>query len=339
MTSTEAHEYPNSPDPAAASDSSNPAARQGSPWMVAPHQTAVAAGAVEDAVRRALAEDRAEDDITTRWAVPDGTRAQARVVARQDGVIAGTAITAEVYRQLGGDVVATEHVQDGDRVHTGQDLLTLAGPAREIITGERTALNFLQRMSGIATAAAAFAEAVAGLPVRILDTRKTAPGLRALDKAAVAAGGVSNHRLDLAAMVLLKENHIAAAGGVSAAIAAVRAHNTQGIAVEVEVESTAQAIEALHAEAEWIMLDNMSIEEMRYIVALRGTEEPRLEASGNITLSTVRSVAQTGVDAISVGGITHSAPAFDLSLLLTPTTLAGESPRAAADGRPGQRFG
>ncbi|MFF0400828.1 carboxylating nicotinate-nucleotide diphosphorylase [Streptomyces sp. NPDC005248] len=287
------------------------------------HQTAVAVGAMADAVRRALAEDRAEDDITTRWAVPDGTRAHARVVARQDGVIAGTAIPAEVYRQLGSDVVATEHVQDGDRVHTGQDLLTLAGPAREIITGERTALNFLQRMSGIATAAAAFAQAVTGLPVRILDTRKTAPGLRALDKAAVAAGGVSNHRLDLAAMVLLKENHIAAAGGVSAAIAAVRAHNTRGVAVEVEVESTAQAIEALHAEVEWIMLDNMPIEDMRYIVALRGTEGPRLEASGNITLDTVRAVAQTGVDAISVGAITHSAPAFDLSLLLTPTAPAG----------------
>ncbi|MFD5122252.1 carboxylating nicotinate-nucleotide diphosphorylase [Streptomyces sp. NPDC058385] len=308
--------------------------------MVAPHRTAIAAGAVEDAVRRALAEDRAEDDVTTRWAVPDGTRAQARVVARQDGVIAGTAIPAEVYRQLGGgDIVVTGHVQDGDRVRAGQDLLTLAGPAREVITGERTALNFLQRMSGIATAAAAFAQAVTGLPVRILDTRKTAPGLRALDKAAVVAGGVRNHRLDLAAMVLLKENHIAAAGGVSAAIAAVRARNTQGIAVEVEVESTAQAIEALHAEVEWIMLDNMSIEEMRYIVALRGTEGPRLEASGNITLSTVRSVARTGVDAISVGGITHSAPAFDLSLLLAPMTLAGESPRAAADGRPAQRFG
>jgi nicotinate-nucleotide pyrophosphorylase (carboxylating) len=275
-----------------------------------------------DAVRRALAEDPAEDDITTRWAVPDGTRAHARVVARQDGVITGTAIPAEVYRQLGSDVVVTEHVQDGDRVHTGQDLLTLAGPAQEIITGERTALNFLQRMSGIATAAA-FAEAVTGLPARILDTRKTAPGLRALDKAAVAAGGVSNHRLDLAAMVLLKENHIAAAGGVSAAIAAVHACNTRGVAVEVEVESTTQAVEALSAGVEWIMLDNMTIEDMRYIVTLRGPEGPRLEASGSITLDTVRAVAETGVDAISVGAITHSAPAFDLSLLLTPTAPAG----------------
>ncbi|MEU0072852.1 carboxylating nicotinate-nucleotide diphosphorylase [Streptomyces sp. NPDC006332] len=295
------------------------------------YQAAVAVGAMADAVRRALTEDRAEDDITTRWAVPDGTRAHARVVARQDGVIAGTAIPAEVYRQLGSDVVVTEHVQDGDRVHTGQDLLTLAGPAQEIITGERTALNFLQRMSGIATAAAAFAEAVTGLPVRILDTRKTAPGLRALDKGAVAAGGVRNHRLDLAAMVLLKENHIAAAGGVSAAIAAVHACNTRGVAVEVEVESTAQAIEALHSGVEWIMLDNMPIEDMRHIVTLRGSEGPRLEASGSITLDTVRDVAETGVDAISVGAITHSAPAFDLSLLLTPTAPAD-------DGHPA-RFG
>ncbi|MFG2794206.1 carboxylating nicotinate-nucleotide diphosphorylase [Streptomyces sp. NPDC048419] len=235
-----------------------------------------------DAVRRALAEDRAEDDITTRWAVPDGTRAHARVVARQDGVIAGTAIPAEVYRQLGSGVVVTEHVQDGDRVHTGQALLTLAGPAREIITGERTALNFLQRMAGIATAAAALADAVTGLPARILDTRKTAPALRALEKAAVAAGGVSNHRLDLAAMVLLKANHIAAAGGVSAAIAAVHACNTRGVAVEVEVEATAQAIEALRAGVEWIMLDNMPIEDVRHIVTLRGSEGPRLRVDSGL---------------------------------------------------------
>jgi len=275
--------------------------------------------AVEDAVRRALSEDHAEDDITTEWVVPADTHAHARIVARQDGVIAGTAIPAEVFRQLGDNVVVTEHVKDGDRVLTGHRLFTLSGPAREIITGERTALNFLQRMSGIATTAAAFTDAVAGLPLRILDTRKTAPGLRALDKAAVAAGGASNHRLDLAAMVLLKENHIAAAGGVAVAIAAVRTHNTRGVAVEVEVESTGQAIEALHAGVEWIMLDNMSLADMRHVVAMREPGGPRLEASGTITLTTVRAVAETGVDAISVGAITHSAPAFDLSLLLTPT--------------------
>jgi nicotinate-nucleotide pyrophosphorylase (carboxylating) len=280
------------------------------------------AEALEEAVRKALSEDRADDDITTRWAVPADTCADACIVARQDGVIAGTAVPAEVFRQLGGDVAVSEHAQDGDRVSAGQTLFTLSGPARQIITGERTTLNLLQRMSGIATTAAAFVAEVADLPVRILDTRKTAPGLRTLDKAAVAAGGASNHRLDLGAMVLLKENHIAAAGGVSAAIAAVRAHNIRAAAVEVEVESTAQAVEALHAGVDWILLDNMSVDDMRHIVAIRGQDGPRLEASGNITLITVRAVAETGVDAISVGAITHSAPAFDLSLLLTATTPA-----------------
>jgi nicotinate-nucleotide pyrophosphorylase (carboxylating) len=305
--------------------------------------TQIAAGAVEEAVRRALSEDHAEDDITTRWAVPAATRAEARILARQDGVFAGTAVPAEVFRQIGGEVAVTEHVEDGDHLRSGDILFTLSGPAREIITGERTVLNFLQRMSGIATTAAAFMDAVAGLPVRILDTRKTAPGLRALDKAAVVAGGAGNHRLNLAAMVLLKENHIAAAGGVGAAIAAVRAHNSQGsaIEVEVEVESMAQAIEALRTEVEWIMLDNMSVEDMQRIVLMRGPEGPRLEASGTVTLDTVRSVAETGVDAISVGAITHSAPAFDLSLLLTPTTPAGRTPagtraHSPADARPAQ---
>ncbi|WP_326822876.1 carboxylating nicotinate-nucleotide diphosphorylase [Streptosporangium sp. NBC_01756] len=277
----------------------------------------------ESAVRTALAEDCAGDDVTTLWAVPADARAHARILARQDGVVAGLPLLGEVYRQLGHDVEVSVRVKDGERVQAGQSLAELTGPSRAIITGERTALNFLQRMSGIATHAAAFVDAVAGLSVRILDTRKTAPGLRALDKYAVATAGASNHRLDLAAMVLLKENHVAVAGGVGAAVAAIRAHNAAGIAVEVEVESVAQAVEALRTGVEWIMLDNMPIEDMRYIVTLRGSEGPRLEASGSITLDTVRAVAETGVDAISVGAITHSAPAFDLSLLLTPTAPAG----------------
>lgn len=277
----------------------------------------------ESAVRTALAEDCAGDDVTTLWAVPADARAHARILARQDGVVAGLPLLGEVYRQLGHDVEVSVRVKDGERVQAGQSLAELTGPSRAIITGERTALNFLQRMSGIATHAAAFVDAVAGLSVRILDTRKTAPGLRALDKYAVATAGASNHRLDLAAMVLLKENHIAAAGGVGAAVAAIRAHNTAGIAVEVEVESVAQAAEALRTGVEWIMLDNLPIEDMRHIVTLRGSEGPRLEASGSITLDTVRAVAETGVDAISVGAITHSAPAFDLTLLLTPTAPAG----------------
>ncbi|MDQ0753972.1 nicotinate-nucleotide pyrophosphorylase (carboxylating) [Streptomyces africanus] len=277
----------------------------------------------ESAVRTALAEDCAGDDVTTLWAVPADARAHARILARQDGVVAGLPLLGEVYRQLGHDVEVSVRVKDGERVQAGQSLAELTGPSRAIITGERTALNFLQRMSGIATHAAAFVDAVAGLSVRILDTRKTAPGLRALDKYAVATAGASNHRLDLAAMVLLKENHIAVAGGVGAAVAAIRARNAAGIAVEVEVESVAQAAEALRTGVEWIMLDNLSVEDMRHIVTLRGSDGPRLEASGSITLDTVRAVAETGVDAISVGAITHSAPAFDLTLLLTPTAPAG----------------
>ncbi|WP_037823342.1 carboxylating nicotinate-nucleotide diphosphorylase [Streptomyces sp. NRRL B-24720] len=285
----------------------------------------------ESAVRTALAEDCAGDDVTTLWAVPADARAHARILARQDGVVAGLPLLGEVYRQLGHDVEVSVRVKDGERVQAGQSLAELTGPSRAIITGERTALNFLQRMSGIATHAAAFVDAVAGLSVRILDTRKTAPGLRALDKYAVATAGASNHRLDLAAMVLLKENHIAVAGGVGAAVAAIRAHNAAGIAVEVEVESVAQATEALRTGVEWIMLDNLPIEDMQHIVTLRGSEGPRLEASGSITLDTVRAVAETGVDAISVGAISHSAPAFDLTLLLTPT--------APANGGHPARFG
>lgn len=272
---------------------------------------------LESAVRTALAEDSAGDDVTTLWAVPADARARARILARQDGVVAGLPMLGEVYRQLGGDVEVSVHAKDGERVQAGQSLAELTGPSRAVITGERTALNFLQRMSGIATHAAAFVDAVAGLPVRILDTRKTAPGLRALDKYAVATAGASNHRLNLAAMVLLKENHIAAAGGIAAAVAAVRAHNTAGIAVEVEVESVAQAAEALCTGVEWIMLDNMALPDMRQVVAMRATHGTHIEASGNVGLDSVAAIALTGVDAISVGAITHSAPAFDLTLLLS----------------------
>jgi nicotinate-nucleotide pyrophosphorylase (carboxylating) len=270
----------------------------------------------KEAVWRALVEDCAASDITTRWSVPEGACAGAHILARQDGLVAGMPILTEIYRQLDDAVEVTALVADGDRVRDGQRIADVSGPARSVITGERTALNFLQRMSGIATHTAAYVDAVAGLPVRILDTRKTAPGLRVLDKYAVTTGGGGNHRLHLSAMVLLKENHIAAAGGVSAAVAAVRAHNTTGVAVEVEVESVEQAVEALHEDVEWIMLDNMSAADMRQVVAERAERTIKLEASGNVSLENVREIAEVGIDAISVGAITHSAPALDLSLLL-----------------------
>jgi nicotinate-nucleotide pyrophosphorylase (carboxylating) len=282
---------------------------------------------VRDSVRRALAEDAVGDDITTRWSVPGSARTSAVIIAREDGVVAGLPVLQEVYAQVDQTVQVTLRVEDGAAVGAGTVLAELNGLACAIITGERVALNFLQRMSGIATGAAAYAAAVQGLPVRILDTRKTAPGLRALDKYAVTAGGLSNHRMDLSAMVLLKENHIAAAGGVRPAIERVRAAmlaEARDVLVDVEVRTVAEAATALEAGASWIMLDNMSLGDMRAVVELRRAmgdrESVKLEASGNVNLATVRSVAETGVDLISVGALTHSVRALDLSLLLEPVS-------------------
>jgi nicotinate-nucleotide pyrophosphorylase (carboxylating) len=281
------------------------------------------AGAVREAVARALAEDAAGDDVTTRWSVPEGLRASALVRAKEPGVVAGLPVAEEVFRQVDPGLSIRPQVADGTRVAAGDPLLSVQGPARAIITGERTALNFLQRMCGIATLAAAFVAAVDGLPVRVLDTRKTAPGLRLLDKYAVVAGGAANHRRDLAAMVLLKENHVAAAGGVAAAIEAVRegmALDGRDLLVDVEVETVEEGEEALRAGASWLLLDDMSAPDMRRVVELRaalaGDRTVTLEASGNVRLDTVRGIAETGVDAVSVGALTHSVRALDLTLLL-----------------------
>ena len=284
------------------------------------------AAEVREVVRRALAEDAAGDDVTTRWSVPAGLVAEAAVRAKEPGVVAGLPVAVDVFGQVDADLAIRPRVTDGDRVAAGETLLTVRGSARSILTGERTALNFLQRMCGIATLAAAFVAAVDGLGVRILDTRKTAPGLRLLDKHAVAAGGAANHRRDLAAMVLVKENHVAAAGGIAAAVAAVRAGmaaENRDLLVDVEVETVEEAAEALRAGASWLMLDNMPAADMRRVVELRaelaGDRPVTLEASGNVTLDTVQSIAATGVDAVSVGALTHSVRALDLTLLLSGT--------------------
>lgn len=279
----------------------------------------LAAETVREAVRRALAEDAAGDDVTTRWSVPAGLVATGTIRAKEPGVVAGLPVAAEAFAQVDPALRVSVPLADGDRVAPGDALLAVHGPVRAILTAERTALNFLQRMSGIATAAAAYVAAVAGLPVRVLDTRKTAPGLRLLDKHAVAAGGAANHRRDLAAMVLLKENHVAAAGGITAAVAAVRAGMAaegRDLLVDVEVESVAEAAEALRAGASWLLLDNLPPADLREVVALRGDRQVTLEASGNVTLDTIRAIAETGVDAVSVGALTHSVRALDLSLLL-----------------------
>ncbi|MGX9883777.1 carboxylating nicotinate-nucleotide diphosphorylase [Streptomyces sp. NPDC002276] len=281
-------------------------------------------GAARRTVELALAEDAAGDDITTRWSVPAELRTEAVIITRQPGVAAGLPIVAEVFARVDPEVKVVTVVEDGARLAPDDVLVRLSGPARSLITGERTVLNLLQRMSGIATLTRRFADVVEDLPVRVLDTRKTAPGLRALDKYAVTAGGGTNHRLDLAAMVLLKENHVAAAGGVTAAVRAVqagRAAEGREVLIDVEVQSVAEAEEALRAGASWIMLDNMTNDEIRGVVRLRAElavgQDITLEASGTITLDRVRAIAETGIDAVSIGALTHSAPALDLSMLIS----------------------
>ncbi|MFI9162458.1 carboxylating nicotinate-nucleotide diphosphorylase [Kitasatospora aureofaciens] len=280
--------------------------------------------AARTAVAAALAEDASENDITTAWSVPEDLAATAEVLTRQSGVAAGLPVVAEVFAQVDPEVEVEAAVADGARVADGDVLMRLFGPARSLITGERTALNFLQRMSGIATLTDRYVQAVAGTGTGILDTRKTAPGLRALDKYAVTAGGGRNHRIDLAAMVLLKENHIAAAGGVAAAIEAVRrgmARTGRTVEVDVEVQTVAEAAEALDTGARWVMLDNMPLADIEQVVRIRAgradASPALLEASGTVRLDSVRAVAETGVDLVSVGALTHSAPALDLTMLLT----------------------
>ncbi|MGA5356613.1 carboxylating nicotinate-nucleotide diphosphorylase [Streptomyces purpurascens] len=280
--------------------------------------------AARTAVAAALAEDESGQDITTAWSVPEGMAAVAEIRARQCGIAGGLPVVAEVFAQVDPEVTVEALVPDGARL-TGDDVLVrLSGSARSLITGERTALNFLQRMCGIATLTDRYVQAVAGTEARILDTRKTAPGLRALDKYAVTVGGGRNHRLNLAALVLLKENHIAAAGGVTTAIDAVRrgmARTGQKVETDVEVQTVAQAVEALDAGARWIMLDNMPVADIEMVVKIRAERADAsrilLEASGTVRLDSVRAIAETGVDLISVGALTHSAPALDLTMLLT----------------------
>ncbi|MGD0765072.1 MAG: carboxylating nicotinate-nucleotide diphosphorylase [Dehalococcoidia bacterium] len=270
-------------------------------------------------VEAALTEDAAADDVTTGVLVAPDLEGKAVIITKQAGVVAGLPVAAAVFRA--GDPafdVFRPLVADGARVAPGDVLAEVSDIVSTILRAERVALNFLQRLSGIATATARFVDAVSGLPVRILDTRKTAPGLRPLEKYAVCMGGGHNHRGSLADGILVKDNHwraIKAAGGdMTSAVAELREEAPE-MRVEVEVTSLAEAQEALAAGVDVLLLDNMSLEEMRQAVALaRG--RALAEASGGITLANVRAVAETGVDFISVGAITHSAPALDISLEL-----------------------
>jgi nicotinate-nucleotide pyrophosphorylase (carboxylating) len=264
-------------------------------------------------IRRALEEDRVAEDVTSLWSLSPDQKLGGQFVAKEQGVVAGLEVVREVYRLLDGQVKMAAETADGDGVTPGNVLAEVTGSGITLLGGERVALNFLQRMSGIATKTRRFVEAVRGTNATILDTRKTVPGLRLLDRAAVRAGGGSNHRWGLSDMVLIKDNHISAAGGVGEAIAAVDACNEQDLQVEVEVKTLQELEEALSYQVDRIMLDNMHLEDIRRAVEIVGGRVP-LEASGGMTLERVPDVAAAGVDYISVGALTHSVRALDISL-------------------------
>jgi nicotinate-nucleotide pyrophosphorylase (carboxylating) len=267
-------------------------------------------------VAAALAEDVGGGDVTAAL-VPDGARVRGRVITREAAVLCGRAWAEETFRQLDATVRLDWHAADGERLAAQQVLFDLTGPARPVLTGERTALNFLQLLSGTATATRAYVDAIAGTRCRILDTRKTLPGLRTAQKYAVRCGGADNLRMGLFDQVLIKENHIAAAGSLTAAITAARA-TSPGVPVEVEVETAQELQEALAAAPDVIMLDEFPLSDMRAAVALRDARAARvrLEASGSVSLENVRAIAETGVDFISVGSLTKHVRAVDLSMRL-----------------------
>ncbi|HJS72044.1 MAG TPA: carboxylating nicotinate-nucleotide diphosphorylase [Acidimicrobiia bacterium] len=265
-------------------------------------------------VERALREDLGDrGDITSEAVVPAETHAVANLVARTAGVVAGLEVAHAVLATVDPDVEFEPIVHDGDRVAKGTVLARVSGRARSILTAERTALNLLARMSGVATATAQLSEAVAGTTAQITDTRKTMPGLRLLDKYAVTVGGGVNHRMGLYDQVMIKDNHIVAAGGIGAAVAAVRKLHRDTVKVTVEVEDLDQLSKVLESGADRVLLDNMDLEMLREAVGMVG-EEMETEASGGVTMETVRAIAETGVDFISVGWITHSAPQLDIAL-------------------------
>jgi nicotinate-nucleotide pyrophosphorylase (carboxylating) len=275
----------------------------------------VPAALVRRVVARALEEDLGPGDLTTLACVPAAARATGVLLAKQAGVVAGLYVAGEVFRQLDPQVRWEPLLEEGAAFESGQILARVAGQARALLSGERVALNFLQRLSGIATLTRAYVQALAGTRCRLLDTRKTTPGLRALEKAAVRAGGGHNHRFALYDGYLIKDNHIIAAGGLRAAVAAARQAAAPTAAIEVEVQNFDQLAEALEAGADVIMLDNFSPQEVAVAVA-RVAGRARLEASGSITLAAARAYAQAGVDFISVGALTHSAPVINISLEL-----------------------
>ena len=270
-------------------------------------------------IELAFREDAPNGDISTRYILTESDRARATLIAKADGIISGLDVAYLALAWCTGDedFIFERHCQDGDKVHKGDTLVTIEAPYAELLRAERIMLNFLQRMSGIATYTHQCVQCVAGTRTQILDTRKTAPGHRLTDKMAVRHGGGTNHRASLSDMVMLKDNHIAMAGGIIPAVKAVRPHLPISILIEVETSTLQEVREAIEAGADIIMLDNMSIETMKAAVALIDGQA-EVEASGNMTAERLAAVAAVGVDYISIGALTHSVRAFDISMKIKP---------------------
>lgn len=282
--------------------------------LALPHTDPPPAVLIEPIVRRALEEDLGRaGDITTERTVPAEAMAAAKIVARAPGIVAGLIAAEPAFRLIDARVRLDVELPDGSQAGAGAVIARVSGPARALLTGERTALNFLGHLSGVATATRALVDAAAGTGAAITDTRKTTPGLRILEKYAVRCGGGRNHRFGLDDAVLIKDNHVAAAGGVGAAIGRAHAAGGHMVRIEVEVDSLTELDEALRHGADTILLDNFSVSDLKRAVE-RAKGRAVLEASGGINLATVRAVAETGVDYISSGAITHSAPSLDVAL-------------------------
>jgi nicotinate-nucleotide pyrophosphorylase (carboxylating) len=269
---------------------------------------------VERAVRAALEEDLGRaGDITTQATIPISASASAVIAAREDGVVAGLPLARAAFRLLDANVGFEPRIDDAARVSRGDVIACVSGPARAILSAERVALNYLGRLGGVATLTSRYAARIAHAKAKVCDTRKTTPGLRAFEKYAVRCGGGANHRFGLDDAVLIKDNHIAVAGGVAAALRAAKAHVGHLVKIEIEVDTLEQLHEALSEGADAVLLDNMSLSELREAVSLIGGRMT-IEASGGVTLETIAQIAETGVDLISVGALTHSAPVLDVGL-------------------------
>lgn len=267
-------------------------------------------------IRLALAEDVRSGDVTSAWTIPENQNQHARLIAKEDGVLAGLLVIELVFAELNANVNVTLHKQDGDVVKKGDLIAELEGSTRDLLTGERTLLNFIQQLSGVASVAHTFQKALEGGKTKVLDTRKTLPGFRTLQKYAVRVGGGSNHRMGLFDMVLVKDNHIAAAGGVLEALEVVRKNNTENLMVEMEVESLEDLKKLLNKGVDVIMLDNMSNEMMAEALKIikESGDKVLVEGSGNMTLERAKEIATLGLDYISVGALTHSVRALDISM-------------------------